>query len=664
MKLSKKIIIPVIVTMLLGAAFIGLSIYNIINKSLYDFYQRSVDQKAQTIQYELEKMQKNAVNALSWFENSARLAEAFQTQDREAAIELGKLAMESFQLDYFVITDLQGNVFIRAHEPEQFGDSIANQVNIQKAMQGEKTVGIEEGKTVKFSIRAGCPLKDSNGETIAILSTGYVLSNENFVDNFKALLNSEVTVFIGNERLMTTLVDDQGKRIVGTKLENPEITETVLEKGQIYYGKSVIRNQDYIAAYLPIFDVNKNIVGMFFVGDNSSLINHLVTDITQRLGIVTLVLAILMIAVIAFIVRKFIIRPLAGLLSILRGAAEGKGDLTIKVHDQSNDELGEIGKYFNRFVEELRNLIRNIKEAAGLVSDTSRQMADSAEETSKAAEEIAMTISGLAEGAATQTSSVKNGREMIDTISRAVDGINRSLDSFSTVTVNSQEAVEKGFQAVTKQYNAMEDNKITSAAVVDKVNSLAAKSEEIGKIINVINAIASQTNLLALNAAIEAARAGEQGKGFTVVAEEVRKLAEQSADSTQEIAILINQIQEGIEQTKEEVERSSRVVRTQEAAVNEVQGLFASIQNAVKNIVEETGSISGATKALGTEIQDMVQIMNEISKIAEDSAAATEESSAATQEQTAAMEEIAASAQLMTQSATELLNNVKKFIVD
>lgn len=664
MKLSKKIIIPVIITMLLGVLFIGVGIYNVINKSLYDFYQQSVDQKVETFQYELNQRQKNAVNALSWFENSARLAEAYQAQDREAAIELGKLAMESFELDYFVITDLQGNVFVRAHEPAQFGDSIANQVNIQKAMQGEKTVGVEEGSVVKFSIRAGCPLKNSEGETIAILSTGYVLSNENFVDNFKALLNSEITVFIGNERLMTTLANEQGERIVGTKLENQQINETVLEKGDIYYGQSVIQGQDYIAAYFPIRDVNSKIVGMFFVGDNSSLINHLVKNITRSLGIVTLILAIFMILVIAFLVRRFILRPLAGLLHILKGAAEGKGDLTIRVQDQSNDELGEIGKYFNSFVAELRNLIRNITEAAGLVSDTSRQMADSAEETSKAAEEIALTISGLAQGAATQTTSVKDGREMIDTISQAIVGINGSLEGFSAVTVRSQEAVDKGFAAVTKQYTAMEENKTSSTAVVEKVNLLAAKSDEIGKIINVINAIASQTNLLALNAAIEAARAGEQGKGFTVVAEEVRKLAEQSADSTQEIAMLINQIQEGIEQTKEEVERSSQVVRAQETAVNEVQGLFASIQNAVKNIVEETGSIAGATKALGTEIQDMVQIMNKISEIAEDSAAATEESSAATQEQTASMEEIAASAQVMTQSAAELLNNVKKFIVD
>lgn len=664
MKLSRKIIIPVIIVMLLGATFIGISVYSILNKSLYDFYQQSVDQKAKTFQYELEKMQNNAAGALSWFENSTRLVEAFQTGDRQAAIELGKLAMESFGLDYFVITDLQGNVFIRAHEPDQYGDNIANQVNIQKAMQGEKSVGIEQGSVVKFSIRAGCPLKNSDGQTIAILSTGYVLSNENFVDNFKALLNSEITVFIGNERLMTTLVNEQGERIVGTKLDDPQINETVLAEGNIYYGQSVIQNQNYIAAYVPFYDVNHKIVGMFFVGDNSSLIKRLAGDITQRLGLVTFILAILMILVIVFIVRKFIIRPLAGLLRILKGAAEGKGDLTIRIQDQSNDELGEIGKYFNRFVEELRNIIRNVTKAAGVVNDTSRQMAAGADETSKAAEEIAMTISNLAQGAAVQTSSVEDGRKMIDTISQAIVGINKSLDNFSTVTVKSREAVEKGFAVVTKQQTAMQENKISSTAVVEKVNSLAAKSQAIGQIITVINAIAEQTNLLALNAAIEAARAGEQGRGFTVVAEEVRKLAEQSAGSTQEIVLLINEIQQGIEQTKEEVERSSKVVQAQESAVNDVEGLFAAIQSAVQNIVQETGSIYGATQELGAEIRETVQIINKIADIAENSAAATEESSAATQEQTAAMEEIAASAQLMTHSAGELLNDVKKFIID
>jgi len=664
MSLSKKMIIPVIGVMILGVFLMGYSINRIIDKDLFAFYQQNVDKKAEILERELVKMADASINSLRWLENSSRLAEAYQTNDRDMAIELGKAAMQSYGLDYFVITDLQGNVFIRAHEPEQFGDSIATQVNIQKAMQGEKSVGIEEGKIVKFSIRAGSPLKDQNGNIIALLSTGYVLSDASFVDRLKAMLNSEVTVFIGNERAMTTLVDEQGQRIVGTTLDTPEIVETVLEKGNIYYGQSMIKGDAYTAAYMPIVDVSQNIVGMFFVGDNSQHVDDLVVKITEALGLMTAGIAVLMILLMVAIVRRFFIKPIRELLVILKGAAEGKGNLTIQVQEESKDELGELGRYFNLFVKEIRDLIRKVGGSAGLVSDASGQMAVSADETSKAAEEIALTISRLAEGATTQSASVQDGREMIEVISKAVSNINDSTQSFVKVSKVSQQTVEKGFETIMHQYTAMEDNKRTSAAVVEKINDLSAKSDEIGEIVNVINSIAEQTNLLALNAAIEAARAGEQGKGFAVVAEEVRKLAEQSAGATREIAERVNHIQTGVTQTKEEVEHSSQAVSAQETAVNETKGLFDNIQTAMQEIVLETGSISVAAKELEQEVQNIVHAMNHIADVTEESAAATEQASAATEEQTASMQEIAASAQQMNDAAEELIGDVKKFIVD
>lgn len=244
--ISSKLFLVITTFTLLFTIVVSISSNYIVKNSFNENGLNGIKEKSNVLASNIEDLKQKSLNACDWFENSTRLVEAFSTQNRAAALDLGKTALESFGIDYLVITDKEGNVFIRAHEPDKYGDNIANQVNIKKALDGVKSVGIENGSVVKYSIRAGVPLKDKNGNIIGAVSLGYVLSNNEFIDKQKKLFGYDVTIFSDNERIATTMEDKEGKRITGTKIENTVITDSVLKNGDPYYGKCIINNVNYI----------------------------------------------------------------------------------------------------------------------------------------------------------------------------------------------------------------------------------------------------------------------------------------------------------------------------------------------------------------------------------------------------------------------------------
>jgi methyl-accepting chemotaxis protein len=285
-----------------------LAIYKVVSYELNEYFTTIIKEKATVLDSQIKNLHKNSLNPGEWLENSTRLENAVLTNNRDQMLELGKTAMHSFGIDYLVITDTLGNVLVRAHEPSKFGDNISNQRNIQNAIKNIKTVGIEEGKVVKMSIRAGTPLKDKNGKNIGVISTGYVFKDSSFVDYLKSVINAEITIFIGDTRYQTTLTDDSGKRITGTSLNNPLIEKTVLKERQIYFGNSKIMDSYYKAAYIPIIDVNDQVVGMFFCGINIDIINALSYAITIILSFIFILLEILIVFILGYILNKFIFR--------------------------------------------------------------------------------------------------------------------------------------------------------------------------------------------------------------------------------------------------------------------------------------------------------------------------------------------------------------------
>jgi len=328
---------------------------------------------------------------------------------------------------------------------------------------------------------------------------------------------------------------------------------------------------------------------------------------------------------------------------------------------KSNDEIGEIGTAINTTVVNLRAVVQKVAHSSDQVAAASEELTASSEQSAQASDQVAQVIVGMANGAEKQMKAVDDTASVINQMSEGIQQIVVNANTVSGTSEKTAGSAQKGSQAIEKaiaQMNNIEKTVTRSAQVVTK---LGERSKEIGQIVDTISGIAGQTNLLALNAAIEAARAGEQGRGFAVVADEVRKLAEQSQDAAKQIAGLITEIQNDTDSAVIAMDDGTKEVRIGADVVNAAGQTFEEIFGLINDVTVQMREISAAIQQMASDSQQVVESVNEIDTISKDASAQAQTVSAATEEQAATMEEIAASSQALAQMATELTQAISIF---
>lgn len=367
--------------------------------------------------------------------------------------------------------------------------------------------------------------------------------------------------------------------------------------------------------------------------------------------------------VLASLTVKSINKPLKIMNRRLQEIAEGEGDLTQNIRLNSKDELGEMASSFNKMIGKLRELVIQVSHNAEQVAAASEQLTASSEETTRATEQIAASVQDVAVGTNKQVQSVNETKETVHDISASVRQIAVSSEVVSTTALQASEKAGEGNQAVTTVISQMNDINETVNELSRMVKTLGSRSSEISEIVNAITGIAGQTNLLALNAAIEAARAGEHGRGFAVVADEVRKLAEQSAGSAQEISQLISAILRDTNQTVQTMEETTNKVAEGITSVHGAGHSFEEIQQAVLEVTTQIQEVNSAVQEMSAGTKQLVENVDLIAETSGVTANGTQTMSAATEEQLAAMEEMTASSSSLSKMAEELRELIKKFKV-
>ncbi len=378
---------------------------------------------------------------------------------------------------------------------------------------------------------------------------------------------------------------------------------------------------------------------------------------TLLLGIVFGIISV----IIGLLVSVKITRALKDVVGTMIAAS--KGDLTVKAKSDSKDEIGSVADTFNTMVKSIRELILQSKEVSNMVHGASESLADITEQTSMAATDITGTISDVADGAEQQSKKVHQSVEVFSELADEIDNVVESTNDMDLAAQNVKDYTVEGIEiAEVLNGKAIEVNQITSQ-VVDQIADLGNSISGINEITGILNEISDQTKLLSLNASIEAARAGEFGLGFSVVAEEIRKLAEQSSQQTSQIEELAANILSKTNESTEFVRVADAAIKEQAESMKESATYFSKIDYATDDLLKNIYRIMDVIHKIDTDKNNVLENLKDISEVSQMSVASSEEVAASTEEQLAALEELNSMAKKLNNYTLDLEESMKKFLL-
>ncbi|GAA4717408.1 methyl-accepting chemotaxis protein [Brevibacillus fulvus] len=483
-----------------------------------------------------------------------------------------------------------------------------------------------------------------------------------------------LTDFQAVQQKVLQLVEDTGK-LVKRDVDKQSLAK-IVELHQQYAEKSKnvieLQKQNQMAALVilstevvPLSDEIKDITAKMVEGQQTlitqeqTLVMSQVITMKLTIGLVTTLGAMIAI-VIALALSKTITRPLRMVSRTLAQVAEGNLHAEIP-QIRSKDELGQLTDSLRTMVTDLQAMIQEVKGASLQVAASSEQLTASAEQTTLVTQQIAATSQQIALGSDEQLKSFNEVAETIETLSNGITVIAGHTQDASQLSEQTAEQSNQGkfmVDAASQQMTEIQDSVQQSAQVVEQ---LGEYSKQIGGIVELISSIAGQTNLLALNAAIEAARAGEHGKGFAVVADEVRKLAEQSSESAKQITDVISVIQTNIDLAIQSMKQDTVKIALGVKQTAEAGEMFSTIQASISAVAGRFRELTDSMSRLDEATEKITKNMHHVQKLAVEGASSSQETSASTEEQLATVEEIASSAQALSTLAENLQNLLGKF---
>ncbi len=470
-----------------------------------------------------------------------------------------------------------------------------------------------------------------------------------------------LTIFYGDTRVVTSLTDESGNKMVGSKASDA-VKQKVLVNGENYFATGInIGGMPMYGYYMPMYGAGHTIVGMVFAGVPKEIVDSASREVIAGSVAPSSLFFIIAMIVILFITKKMIKR-FSDCVSTLEVISNG--DLTVEIDEKMmniKDESGMILRACASLKERLTNTLDNIIEKSGDVDETASALGEASEECATTICHVEQAVNDISSGATSQAADTANATEHVIKMGGLVEETNESVERLTGIAGEMEGSSITANQTLEKLEKVNEEAKSAIDVIYEQTNTTNVSAQKISEAVSLITEIAEETNLLSLNASIEAARAGEAGRGFAVVASQIQKLAEQSNESAKTIEQIITALISDSEKSVETMNEVKNIMERQSDMVNETEKTFGEVLDGIKASREGINDISSNMSSLNKTREVVVDIVSNLSAIAEENAASTEETNAAVSEVSASVQQVSASAATLKSIADQLNKAVNTF---
>lgn len=648
--ISKKLVFSFLFILLCPIIVLAFSSYHTASTSLNDQIMQSAKENVEQLDKNITKVVKVKTDAADFFSKWITEKKLKQKGTTDIQERFEQFMSMNDDTEGIFVASSDGKVFSRYPNQKMPADYVATERDWYKdgwAKNGELSVSAPyaTASTGTLVVTISKKLEDGSGVIAMNLDIANLVKESNSINIGKqgyAFISSPDRKYVAHP-----------KKKAGTTLSGGEWLEKLYSQDQgstsyMFEGKEKQME----------FTTNKatgwKIVGTMFVSE--------VEEAAQpvfNMAAIILTGALIIGGILIFFIIRSITKPLSTLVSSSKKISQG--DLTEKIDVRSKDEIGQLGTSFNEMSESLRDVIQAVQTSVENVASSSEELTASAGQTTKATEHITSSIETFSNGNENQSEMVEQSAAHLKQMNEGLNEVAETSDVITASSIQSKTVAETGGQLVEQTVGQMKtiDHSVKEAEGV--INGLEHKSKDITNILGVINGIADQTNLLALNAAIEAARAGESGRGFSVVAEEVRKLAVQSSDSAKEIEKLVNEIVTEIETSQNMFKAVNEEVKNGLTITDQTKESFSQINEQTAEIAARINEMNTTVRELSKGSEQISKAVNEIADVSRESSASIQDIAASAEEQLASMEEISSSSTTLSQMAEELRDLIKKF---